>query len=211
MADLYKRSKAYCDLIDIANGLPKGTSNPNDFSEEQLSDLAARLARAINVFAWGLTGVFGLMVAADPSVRANTYRKKVKFYDFPWQEYFNYVQTVDSMVEAGEEPDPLVGPKVAYAIFHNNRRRFDLSVSDKKMMWQMARAGGWNDSWVKRVLKSLEDFRMTVPERADELSEVAIEAARRAIAIEQAAKYPNATSMAGESVSGEGDRPDTDS
>lgn len=207
MADLYKRSKAYCDLIDVANGLPKGTSNPNDFTEEELCDLAARLARAINVFSWGLTGVFGLMMAADNTVRSNTYRKKMKFYDFPWQTFFQMVRVVDAMVEVGEEPDPLVEPKVAYAVFHDNRRRFDLSVSDKKMMWQMARAGGWNDVWVKRVLKNLEDFRMTVPERADELSEVAIEAARRAIAIEQATKYPRATSMVGDAVSGEGDRP----
>lgn len=204
MADTYDKARTFLDLIDQANGLPKNTTPTGTLSLEQYTELAGKMARAINILRWGLVGCMGGIVT-EHQIPRRSIRKHLPFYDFEWEFYIRMQYMMGDMIDAGAIPDLLVQPEVAHAIFYQDRRYWGIDSAEKKLLWDIARATGWHTPRVQAMIREFVKLKRSLPERAKEISKACLDAAERMARLATHKGFPAGTpSMAGNHVLAKG-------
>ena len=180
MADKYNLMRAFYDLVDQSQGLPKGTTPIGSLPLEKLIEMGKELAEYIAIMQWGTIGICGIILHEyKESCNKRTLRYKMEPYSYPWATAFTQQEMVNEMLDCNWTPDPLSQPDVAHAIFHKPKGgTTSLSPEERLALYKAARARNWSTPIAKETIKALADARRVRPDDP-EILRLCIEAMNR--------------------------------
>lgn len=206
--DKYTLYKAFQDLLDQANGLPPGTTPPDQIDTDDIMKQVTRIARAITVLRWGMIGGMGLLMR-EGDIKLFKVNKQMPFYNFDWGSYGLMADAVELMVEFGAQPDLWTQPEVAMQIFNpRDHLGAKLSPMERVSLWKLASSMGWHKTMIARIFKHIKGLKANAPERASELIQHTLDAAARTWRIDD--YYRECSQVAPGDSDGEGPEPGSD-
>ena len=105
MADKYNLMRAFYDLVDQSQGLPKGTTPIGSLPLEKLIEMGKELAEYIAIMQWGTIGICGIILHEyKESCNKRTLRSKMEPYSYPWATAFTQQEMVAEMLDCNKHP-----------------------------------------------------------------------------------------------------------
>jgi len=161
---LYSLLKQFSQLVDIYEGKEPGTTPPDEYSEEELVELAGRLSRTITLLEWCMTGIMGMLKHGYGLYATYLDKRKLPYYDFEWDRYIGYGDALTYMIEAGSEFDLLSQPSVMHEVFRRSKRTINLPNDQKSLIWNVCRGGRYNRTRAVKLMQALRSYHQGNPD-----------------------------------------------